>query len=81
MNKITTHTSETVINGVNDFIVRLGLGIIDAIIHYCEQYDLEIEFVAKIIRSDRVLRERLEEEATALNMLKITKNSGNTLPV
>lgn len=81
MNKLTTHTSATVINGINDIIIRLQLGIIDAIIYYCEQYDLEMEFVAKIIKGDRVLRERLEEEATTLNMLKITKNSGNTLPV
>lgn len=47
----------------------------DAVIHICEDVDLELEDVRKFISPS--VKEKLEAEAMKLNFLP----SGNTLPV
>lgn len=45
---------------------------IDAIIHYCEKNNLEIETVAKIIKKNPVLKSKLQDEAEELNIIEKT---------
>ena len=47
-----------------------NLGYIDAIVHYCEQNDIDVESVPKLI--SKPLKEKLKWEATELNYLKRT---------
>jgi type III secretion system FlhB-like substrate exporter len=51
-------------------IVQRGRGVsyMEAIVHYCEKNDIEIETGAKLINS--VIKKRLEAEASELNCLK-----------
>ena len=47
-----------------------NLGYIDAIVHYCEQNEIDVESVPKLI--SKPLKEKLKWEATELNYLKRT---------
>jgi hypothetical protein len=51
-------------------IVQRGVGVsyMDAIVHFCEKNEIEIETGAKLINS--VIKRRLEAEAAELNCLK-----------
>ena len=44
----------------------------DAIIHYCEKNEVEIEVIAKYIKKNVVLKAKLQEEAEDLNFLMKT---------
>lgn len=45
-------------------------GIIDAICHWCEKNDVDVETVASLIKKDAVLRAKIQVEAENLNILK-----------
>jgi len=47
-----------------------NIGYLDAIIYYCEIYDVEIESIAKLIKNDPALLAKLQEEAESLNFLE-----------
>ncbi len=51
-------------------IVKKGSTYIDAIVHWCEVHNLEIEVVAEMIKKDQITKMKLEEEAERLNFLK-----------
>jgi len=42
---------------------------IDAIVHYCEEKEIEIESIIKLIRKNSLLKSRIQEEAESLNIL------------
>lgn len=44
----------------------------DAILHYCEKNDVEIEVIAKFIQKNAVLKAKIQEEAENLNFLEKT---------
>lgn len=44
----------------------------DAVLHYCEKNNIEIESVAAYIRKNVVLKARLQEEAEILNYMPKT---------
>jgi len=60
---------------IEDTVARTRLSYIDAIVHICEQNQMEIEDVKKYI-SDPI-KEKLEGEAKRLNFLP----RGNELPL
>lgn len=49
-----------------------NLSYIDAIIHYCEINDIEIEVAAKLIKTNSTLKTLIENEGQSLNFLKKT---------
>lgn len=51
-------------------LVRGGKNVtyLDAIVHYCEKNDIEIETGAKLVNS--IIKSKLEAEASELNCLK-----------
>ena len=53
------------------------MNYIDAIIHYCEQNEIELETVPKLI--SKPLKERLRHEAQRLNYMK--QSSKGVLPL
>lgn len=49
-----------------------NLSYIDAIIHYCTINEVEIEVVAKLIKTNPTLKTLVENEGQSLNFLKKT---------
>ena len=59
------------------FAQETGLSYIDAIVEYCEQKNIEVESVGKLI--SKPLKEKIRYEASELNYLK--KTSLAKLPI
>lgn len=47
----------------------LNIDYMDAVIHYCEKNNLEIEAAASLIRNNQRIKARLRSEAEDLNFL------------
>ena len=63
---------------INDIVKdKKPITYIDAIVHYCEQHNIEIETTTILI--SKSLKEKIKAEAMNANLLKIKK--GGTLPV
>jgi hypothetical protein len=54
-----------------------NLEYIDAVVYWCEQHKVEIEFVAQMIKKDPALKSKIQAEAENLNILK----RGARLPI
>lgn len=46
---------------------------VDAVIHFCEKNDIEIESIASLISGNALLLSRIREEAEELNYLEKTR--------
>lgn len=62
-------TQEKMIREIERIVVEYKADYIDAIVHYCDKNDIEIETVASIIKSSGKLRSRLQAEGEQLNFL------------
>jgi len=58
---------------IEKIVVGENLNYIDAIVHYCEINNLEVESIAKLI--SKPLKERLKWDATRLNFMKKTSRA------
>lgn len=64
-------------NAVSEFLeeiekIRLvsKTDYMDAVLHYCEKHDLDIESVAQFIKKNSLLKAKIQEEAEELNYLE-----------
>lgn len=64
-------------DSIDDIVIKHNISYIDAAIHYCEKNNIELESFAKIIKSNDMLKAKLQAEAESLNFLP----KSNTLPV
>jgi FKBP-type peptidyl-prolyl cis-trans isomerase (trigger factor) len=55
---------------IEDFVYETGESYIDAIVHFCEKNQLEIESVAKAKMLNKVIKQKIESEASDLNLLR-----------
>lgn len=62
---------------IEKIVIEENFNYIDAIVHYCEINNLEVESVTKLI--SKPLKERLKWDATRLNFMK--KTSRARLPI
>jgi len=63
---------------INDIVKdKRPISYIDAIVHYCESNNIEVETTTRLI--SKSLKEKIKAEALDANLLKIKK--GGTLPV
>jgi len=58
---------------IEKIVIEENLNYIDAICHYCENNEIEVESVAKLI--SKSLKERLKWDATRLNFMKRTSRA------
>jgi hypothetical protein len=65
--KMTNCTSE-----IRALCAEKGMDYIDAVVHWCELNDLEVELAATLVMTDAALLSNIEEEAENLNYLKKT---------
>ena len=52
---------------IEEFVHDNGVPYMDAVVHYCERNDVEIEIAAKLLK--RVIKSKIEAEAIDLNFL------------
>ena len=58
---------------IEKIVAEDELNYIDAILHYCEKNNLEVESITKLI--SKPLKERLKWDATRLNFMKRTSRA------
>jgi hypothetical protein len=58
---------------IEKIVIEENINYIDAIVHYCEINNLEVESVTKLI--SKPLKERLKWDATRLNFMKRTSKA------
>ena len=61
---------------IEELACKLKIPYMDAVIHYCERNDMEIEVAAKLLNSK--IKQSIASEASDLNMMK---EKINKLPV
>jgi len=71
----TLSTKEAFSQNIERIAIEQHVSHIEAIVSYCEENNLEIEFVDKLI--SKPLKEKIEEEAKKLRYLP----RGSTLPL
>lgn len=62
-------TSEKFIKEIENLVTRYDLDYMDAVVHYCEKNNIELEAAAGIIRSNLRIKAKLQDEAEDLNFL------------
>ena len=72
-------TPEILIEEIDAIVQRNRMNHIDATVFFCQQNDLDIEAVGKIIPSS--LRSKIEESARNSRMLQKEYNDISTLPI
>lgn len=65
------HSNERFIKSINHLTNR-GISVMDAIIHYAETFDLELETVATMVEANAKLKANLQQDAEELNYLPKT---------
>lgn len=68
MKKIATNL-ENFIKEINTIIGNGDVTVMDAVVHYCDINNIEIEAVASIIKSSPKMKAKLQAEAEDLNYL------------
>ena len=55
---------------IDDFVAETGADYIDAVISYCERFNIEPETLGEIISKNPVLKSKIQLEAEALHFIK-----------
>lgn len=66
---IKSLTSETFTREIEKLVNTYDLEYMDAVVHFCEKNNIEIETAASIIKSNLKIKSKLQIEAEGLNML------------
>ena len=64
---------------IEDIVLKEKMNYIDAIIHFCEKENIEVESVSKLMT--KPLKEKLKVDATRLNFMKNKGGSKAKLPL
>lgn len=57
---------------IEKIVSERRIAYMDAVIHWCEQNNLEVEFAGDLIRRNAVLKAKIQLEAENLNFMKKT---------
>ena len=68
---------QNVCEKIEGIVIKYNISYIDAVVMYCEKNNIEIESLAKLIKSNNMLKSKLQSEAESLNYLP----KSNTLPI
>jgi len=64
-------TPERFINVIEDYAEKHDYSILDAVLEYCKENDLDVEFVGKDLLSQR-LQSKLQDDAESKRLIKKT---------
>lgn len=59
-------------NDIEFLISERKMDYIDAVIHWCESNEIEVDYAALLVKSNAVLLSKIQAEAESLNILKRT---------
>lgn len=62
-------TPQEFIMEINRLVEVDGVDYIDAVVHFCQKYELEIETAAAMIKSDPKIKSKMQSEFEILNYL------------
>lgn len=62
-------TTEKFIKDIENLVSKYKLDYMDAVVHYCEKNNVEIEAAATIIRNNIRIKSKLQSECEDLNFL------------
>jgi len=65
------------VNEIEHLCRSKNLEYIDAVVHWCENNKIEIEYIGALIKKDPVFKSKIQAEAENLNVLK----RGARLPI
>jgi hypothetical protein len=68
-----------IINEIERLVKEDNITYLDAIIEYCNKNNLELEYGADIVKSDPVLKIKLQQEAERMHTIKNTRTNTNKL--
>jgi len=63
-------TSADFVKEIDKLVISKNLNFFDAVIHYCESNNIEIETAAALVKQSTVLKSKIQFEAEELNMIK-----------
>jgi len=63
-------TSSTFLSEIEELVREKKIPYLDAIMHYCEKNEVEIETAASLIKMSTKMKGKLRAEAKSLNLLK-----------
>lgn len=66
---VVTMTPEKIHHEISKHISN-GVPYIDALVHFAEKNNIEIETVAQIVKKSSILREKVKSEAIKLKMVR-----------
>ena len=78
MNMIETNTPEKIHRAISSKISN-GVTYIDALIEYAKEQNVEIEFVAEIVKRSPIIKEKIKDEAIKNKLIKVDENALNQL--
>ena len=55
---------------IENIVKEKQIDYIDAVMHYVEKHNVEIETIASFIKSSQILKSKIASEAEDLNMIK-----------
>ena len=61
-------TAEVILKEVENYVNK-DVTLIDALVHYSEVHNVEIELIGEIIRRSVVLKSKVREQAETLNLM------------
>lgn len=62
-------TSSEFAREIEQLVKRHSLEYMDAVLHYCEKNEIEIESIAALVRANQTLKSKIQIEAEDLNFL------------
>lgn len=66
--------SEQIIEEIEKIVLENDINYIDAVILYCEKYNVDVENIAELIKKNRAIYEKIEADASDLRIIpKISK--------
>jgi len=65
-------TSADFVKEIDKLVIDKNLNFFDAVMHYCEVNNIEVETAASLVKQSTVLKARIQIEAENLNLMKKT---------
>jgi len=72
MNLKNIKTSSDFAKEISQLVTDKDISFFDAVIHYCEINNLEVETVASMIKQSTILKSKIQYEAEELNLMRKT---------
>lgn len=62
--------NENLIQEIEEMVYMYDIDYLDAVINFCEKYNMDVEVIGEIIANNAFLKSKIEIEAENLNFVK-----------